>query len=90
MEKSYPPAPAPTCSSRDVQNFFTDIFLANDDTLTRRRAKERAEMLRVNGEGLYMSSQEDFERAFAHHGKIIYYILQDGKYGPVSQLSKND
>ena len=65
------------------------VFLTNDKTLGERRAAEIAGTVCANGEGLYMLSQEAFEKAFGNDGMINYNMLQDGTCNLISQPFMN-
>ena len=86
MIRSYT-IPTPNSTSQEVRKFFLDFFIAHDDRLSQSQAEELAGRFSVNGEGLYLLEKESFVKIFGEYGKILYKVLQNGKYGYVSRYS---
>ena len=79
----FPPVPSPYADAEEVQRFLVD-FGCSQLQLRREEATEYAQKLRtMNGEVLYMASEDVFRAVYDVGGIQLYARLQSSKYGSV-------
>jgi hypothetical protein len=69
-----------------VEDYLTELLLVFHD-ITENEARSRAKKIDTDGKGLYGLSEADWRAKYDIQGSMIYYELQDSRYGRVRYIS---